>query len=55
MKLTTLFGAALMLGAGLITLLSSTGCGSVYSEYVSERLWSEPRSFQFQGNDRRDR
>ena len=55
MKLTSLFAATLMLGAGLITLLSATGCGSVYTENVSERPWSEPRGFQFQGNDRRDR
>jgi len=54
-KPTSTFIAALMLGAGLITLLSSTGCGSVYTENVSERPWSEPRGFQFQGNDRRDR
>jgi len=54
MKLTSLFAVALMLSAGLITLLSATGCGSV-SENVSERPWSEPRGFQFQGNDRRDR
>ena len=54
-KLTSLFVAALMLFAGLITLLSSTGCGSVHTDNVSERPWSEPRGFQFQGNDRRDR
>ena len=41
MKLTSLFGAALMLGAGLFTLLSATGCGSVYTENVSERPWAE--------------
>ena len=55
MKLPSLFAVALMLGVGLITLLSSTGCGSVYTENVSERPWSEPRGFQFLGNDRRDR
>ena len=54
MKLTSLFAAALLLGAGLISLLSSTGCGSVHTENISERPWNEPRGFQYRGNDRRD-
>ena len=54
-KLTSLFTAALMLGAGLITLLSATGCGSVYSENVSERPWAESHgSPSILGAPRRD-
>ena len=52
-KLTSIFAAGLLLGAGLISLLSSTGCGSIHAENVSDRPWSEPRGFQHRGNDRR--
>jgi len=55
MKLVSLFATSLLVGAGLITLLSSTGCGVVHTDNVSERPWNEPRGFQYQGNDRRDR
>jgi len=55
MKLVSLLATSLLVGAGLISLLSSTGCGVVHTDNVSERPWSEPRGFQYQGNDRRDR
>jgi hypothetical protein len=52
-KLALLSMTGLLLGGGLFLLLSSAGCGSTHTENVSERPWSEPRGFQYQGTGRR--
>ena len=54
-KLTSLCAVGLLIGAGLISLLSFSGCGSIHTDNISERPWNEPRGFQYRGNDRRDR
>ena len=54
-KQTSLFAAGLLLTASLASLLSFTGCLGPDAPNDSERPQAEPRGFQFQGFDRRDR
>ena len=55
LKKTISFAGACLLIAGGMYLTSTTGCGSLDADNVSERPWNEPKGYQFfgSGNSRR--
>lgn len=47
--------AVLVALAALAIFASATGCGTPNSDNISDRPWSEPRGFQYQGPTGLDR